>query len=213
MESLCLWRPVQPTPSNSCPPCLPPPSVPPCGTAAAAATEELRSRPAPEKAFCARHRRMRRRVRQPSPRASVFDPGSGWNPPTGSGAAAPAGSCASSAPATGGPPEPIGRNRRSQTHRDAARPLWPTEDGRGAQARLDYSKYANAAAVGGVGGGRAGTRCRRGQGALTSPARHSRDSRRHVPRPLRLAQPVCWERAPAHSAPALALFPPLRGPT
>lgn len=50
--------------------------------------------------------------------------------------------------------------------------------GGGARARSDYCKYAKAEAVGGEGRGR----CRRGQGALTSPARHWRGSRLHVPR-------------------------------
>lgn len=134
LESLCLWRPVQPTPSNSCPPCLPPPSAPPRGTAAAAAPDELRSRPAPGKgvlrpapadeaasapAVAARKRvgsplRLepadRKRRGGPCGQRRLFR---SWYPGGG-----------------GGPPEPIGRNHRSQTPRGAARPLWLAEDGK-----------------------------------------------------------------------------------
>lgn len=55
--------------------------------------------------------------------------------------------------------------------------LWGLRMGGGGAGRSDYCQYAKAEATGGEGAG-----CRRGQGALTSPARHSRGSRLHVPR-------------------------------
>lgn len=108
---------------------------------------------------------------------------------TGSGrAAAPPGSCAARAPLPLPPQarrtkgasllgDQPGSGQRSQVNQNPARPLLRAENGRRAEGRSNYCKYAKAEAL-----GRERARCRRGQGALTSPARHSRGSRLHVPR-------------------------------
>lgn len=150
LESLCLWRPVQPTPSKE-------PSNPaffqsPRSPSADCCGGGFRYRLAPwpgcsrEKADCARRRRLKQRARPPArlPRARVFCPRAGWNQPNrkrarGGPSGQRRGAGASSATATGAR---AGEARRaSLTDRPEpgptqsakpipARPLLQAEDGR-----------------------------------------------------------------------------------
>lgn len=219
LERLCLWRPVQPTPSQE--PSTPPfsalgPRVPSCcgGSCYRLAPRPGRSgkrRTAPG----AGGEAASAPVSPSAHRAhACFVLELAETSPTGSGrAAAPPGSGVARAPlplrpparrprGRGGPALPMSRNR------DPARPLLLAEGGRGARARSDYCKYAKAEAVGGEGVGAV-----EGKGH-SHPRRATRGAPVCTcPGPLPLAQPVRGERAPERPAPAFApLFPPTRGP-